>query len=276
MLRGPSPVANRRRHVLVAERLRPHPGDQPVGDLPAHGHQRRLQHGDVDALALPRAGAPHQRRSYGKRRRQSADGVGDGIADPQRRARGVAGDAHDAGEALHDLVIGRIVPQRSVLPEAGNGAVDEAGLQLAQRVIAEPEPLHHSRPEILDDDIGGAQQAAEHLLAGLALEIDGDRTLAGVLGEERRPHQRLVEGGIGAELAREIAHAGRLHLDDLGAQQRELIGSERPCEHIGEIEDANAAEKPAHHPPGFVAQSSAWSFRRAAYRPSARKHRCCW
>src|SRR5580700_8834007 len=60
------------------------------------------------------------------------------------------------------------------------------------------------------------------------------------------PISAVLERGIGAELAGEIARTGRLDLDDLGAQQCELIGPERPCQHIGEIEHANAAEKSAH------------------------------
>src|SRR5262249_108216 len=45
---------------------------------------------------------------------------------------------------------------------------------------------------------------------------------------------------------REIAGVGELDLDDLGAQERELIGTERPRQHIGEIEDADAVEKATH------------------------------
>ena len=48
-----------------------------------------------------------------------------------------------------------------------------------------------------------------------------------------------VQVGVGAELACEVAAAGHLDLDDLGAQQRELVGAERPGEHVRQVEDAD-------------------------------------
>ena len=78
------------------------------------------------------------------------------------------------------------------------------------------------------------------------LQIERDRPLAGVLRQERSAHAAAVELGIGAELAREIAGARRLDLDHLGAELRQLIAAERSGQHIGEVENPQAREKPGH------------------------------
>ena len=55
-----------------------------------------------------------------------------------------------------------------------------------------------------------------------------------------------VQGAVGAELAREVAAVGHLDLDDVGAEQGELVGAERPGENVGEVEDANPCQGSAH------------------------------
>jgi hypothetical protein len=110
-------------------------------------------------------------------------------------------------------------------------------------------------------------------LPAVLLRLMVTERLPAFLGEERGPHQRPVERGICAELAGEIARTGRLDLDDLSAQQRELIGPERPCQHIGEIEHTNAAEKPAHTHVRSVSQNLCVVIprHRAAVNPESRR-----
>ncbi|MNY49082.1 hypothetical protein D3C86_1844750 [compost metagenome] len=50
--------------------------------------------------------------------------------------------------------------------------------------MAKAEPLHHAGPEVLDQHIGAGHELAEHLLAARVLEVERDRALARVLGEE--------------------------------------------------------------------------------------------
>ena len=86
----------------------------------------------------------------------------------------------------------------------------------------------------------------KRLAAPGALEVQRDRALAGVLRQERSAHQAAVELGIGAELAGKIARPRRLDLDHLGAELRQLIAAEWPGQHIGEVENPQASEKPGH------------------------------
>ena len=49
------------------------------------------------------------------------------------------------------------------------------------------------------------------------------------------------ERGIGAELARQVAAVGHLDLDDVGAEQGQLVGAERTGQDVGQVEDADPA-----------------------------------
>jgi hypothetical protein len=109
-----------------------------------------------DALAA--ALAAHQRAGDGEGRRDAADAVGDRIAGAQRRALGVAGDAHHPRQALDDLVVGRRVAHRALLAEARDGAVDEPGLTAFSVLVAKAQPRHHAGAEVLDQHVGALDQ----------------------------------------------------------------------------------------------------------------------
>ncbi|MNL23785.1 hypothetical protein D3C87_1451880 [compost metagenome] len=154
-----------------------------VGDHPAHRGERGFQHRHIEEIALGARGV-RQRRRDGEGRRDAADGVGDRIAHAVRRGFGVAGDAHHARHALDDLVVGGQVRERAVLAEARDRAVDQARIHSLQVFMAKVEPLHHAGPEVLDQHIGAGHELAEDLLAARVLEVERDRALARVLGEE--------------------------------------------------------------------------------------------
>src|SRR6266446_4954128 len=125
MLSGPSPVANVPDGAAVMFSLPSGCGRTPaISQLETCRPMVTSVASSMDtSMNSP---APHQRRRDRKCRGQAADGVGDRIADPQRRGVCVAGHAHDARQPLYDLVIGRIVLERPVLPETRYGAVDKA------------------------------------------------------------------------------------------------------------------------------------------------------
>ena len=73
------------------------------------------------------------------------------------------------------------------------------------------------------------------------------RALAGVLREERHAHVALVQLGVGAELARQVAAIAGLDLDHVGAHVRELVASEGAGEHVGEVQHADALQRCVGH-----------------------------
>jgi len=92
--------------------------------------------------------------------------------------------------------------------------VDQAWVLGAQVRRAEAEPLGGTGGEVLYEDIRPGDQCLDGPLAGIGLQVEGDRLLGPVEPDEVRGHplDRLVI------VAGEVARAGALHLDDPGAQ----------------------------------------------------------
>jgi hypothetical protein len=129
------------------------------------------------------------------------------------------------------------------LAEARNRAINQIRLKVLERFVAQPKTIHYSGTEIFDDYIGGSDQAMKNFVSTLILEIDRQRSLAGILSEEGGAHQMFVELWIGAQLPRQISRFGDFDLDDVGAKLRELVTAKRAREHIGQIQNADAFEK---------------------------------
>src|SRR3546814_1233747 len=112
----------------------------------------------------------------------------------------------------------------SRLAEAGDRAVDEAGMALLQVVVAEPVAREVPDLVVLDQDVAVADQLARQLLALGLGDVDADGALVAVGGE--------VVGALGGVLALRAGHEGRpplagvvalagaLALDHLGAEVR--------------------------------------------------------
>ncbi len=232
-----------RREVVVPHRGRRMAGDEKVRDDPTHRREGAIEHRNVDERALAGGAAADQRARHGECSGNSSDRVGDRITDAKRCAVLVAGDAHDARQALDDLVVRGRVLQRAFLPVPGDRAVDQRRIDLGELLVSQPEATHHAGPEVLDQHVGVADEPSQDVATAIRLQIDRDRLLAAVLCQERRTHQLLVQRRIGAKLARKVPRFGKLQLDDLRAEQAELIGTERSGEDIGEIEHAHARER---------------------------------
>ena len=181
-----------------------------------------------------------------KRRGDSAERIRDRIARAQRSTALVAGDTHRTGQALDDLVVGRRIFHRTVLAEPRDRAIDERWIVLPQLLVAHAEPIHDARAEVLDQHMRGADEPLEHFLPAFGFQVDGDGLLAAVLRQERGAHQLLVERGVGAELAREIALLGHFDLDHFRAQERELVGAERAREHVAQVQHPDSRQRLGH------------------------------
>ena len=132
---------------------------------------------------------------------------------------------------------------RSILPEAGNRAVNETRVACPQHGMVEGEPLHHARPEILDQNVGRRGQAFERCLAVWMLEVQSQGFLARVLREKADPHALRRQRRIGAEVPGQITAAHRLDLDDLGAEVGELVTREGPGQDVRQVEHSYAGQR---------------------------------
>src|SRR4029077_9468206 len=80
---------------------------------------------------------------------------------------------HQPAHALGDLVDARPLGVRPALAEPGNAAVDDARIDLLDRLVIDAEPKFYLRAEILDDDVGLLRQLEEDRLAFLGLQVEG-------------------------------------------------------------------------------------------------------
>ena len=88
---------------------------------------------------------------------QDADGgeeagaqVGERHAGLDRRSAGVAGNRHDAGDALRDEIEAALLARRAGLAVARNRRVDQPRVERRQRRVVEAERGHHAGPVVLD------------------------------------------------------------------------------------------------------------------------------
>src|SRR3989454_5761197 len=88
--------------------------------------------------------------------------VGDGHADLHGRTAVAARRAHDAAHALRDQVVAAAIRVRPRLAEARDRAVDEARVDLAQRLPIHPEAPGHAGPVILDEHVRRRDKPLQH------------------------------------------------------------------------------------------------------------------
>ena len=139
-----------------------------------------------------------------------------------------------------------------------------SGRRATRSSYSSPDVAEHPGREVLDHDVGALDEP-QHELAALGLrEVDGHRPLARVgavergavlhpVGVGRRPH--------GGE-AHAVGPAGRLDLDHVGAERRELVRARGPGPERGEVEHGHAVERQRTAPRGLDASAPSGVARR--------------
>ena len=155
-----------------------------------------------------------------------------------------AGHRHDAGGGLDDMVVGGLRAARPALAERRERGIDQPRIDRRKRLVAEAQRLERAGPVILHEHVGGGDQLFQNFAVLFLLQVERDRALVGALRQERRAHVAAVEFLVGAGAAALVGIVGMLDLDDVGAQHRQLIGRERPGQHMGDVDDANSLEWP--------------------------------
>ena len=215
--------------VRVLVRTVPHhlavdPRDVVVG-------RDRLEHAGLDVLTpsglLPqvegRGDAPHQRRG---------GGVTDALSDDVVGARPgvlVGEHHHSPGLGGHHPVVSLVLRVGAAGTEAGQRGVDQRRMTVTEGVVVNAQPLGDAGAEVLDDHVGMLRQGLGVSLALGGLEVEDDAPLAAV----------PLEGAWGVS---ELFAAGRLDLDDLGAEVRHHHGGDAAGPAAGEVEDGYSIE----------------------------------
>src|SRR5207249_4238958 len=225
---GVQPAARRGAEVVAAtDGVRWAPVEQD--HLRRLVHERGTKEAHVDVLAAARPLAGDERGDGGERTEgaRAVVVVGDHV---QHRGVVPALRRREAGPRLED---GVEAGQRSEGPGravAGDRHVHQPRVQARQVIPADPEPVHDTRAEVLDDDVGAADEVEEYLAARCALQVEYQRALAAVPADEAE------------ELEPERIAARRLDLDDVGAELGEQQRTERTRDEIAEVEDTDPLE----------------------------------
>ena len=119
------------------------------------------------------------------------------------------------------------------MAEAGAGAVDDAGVDLFQHIIAQAELFHGAGTIVLDHHIGLLHHLLENLLGLGILQVQGDAVLAAV--EVGVVNALVIDEGAHAPAV--IALAGLLDLDDRGAHVRHQSPAVGTGQHAGQVQN---------------------------------------
>ena len=104
---------------------------------------------------------------------------------------------------------------------------------------SQPKPMRSSTPgaKFSTSTSQALHQRLEHLLALRILGVEGDRALVVV---QHREIEAVHIRNVAQLAARDVADAGPLHFDHVGAEPGEKLGAGGAGLHVGEIEDADA------------------------------------
>ncbi len=203
---------------------------------------------EIDLDLLPLAGllAPVERGEDAIDHVHGADLVGQPGAGRHRRLVAAPGVGDQPGQALDKHVLSRPVDIGPFLAVAGAGAVDDPRVYGTEILVAVAELGKHARPEVLHHHIGLPGHLHHHPMHLAALEIEGDRPLVAVPGQEVRALRAAHPFGKEGHGAEQIASARPLDLDDVGSHVAQKLSGERPLQQMAEIQDGDAVESLVH------------------------------
>ena len=139
---------------------------------------------------------------------------------------------------LHD--IGKIYTPREIIDKPGKLTDEEFAVIRAH-------PVDGAGPEVLDHDVGAADQLGQQLLAALRLGVEGDAPLVAV---EHREVERVGVRHVAQLAARRVA-LRVLELDHVRAHPGEQLTAGGSRLDMGHVQDADAFE---------CAESCFWAF----------------
>ncbi|MCY1228154.1 hypothetical protein D9M72_404520 [compost metagenome] len=230
----------------------------------------RVEHRDIDMLALAGLVAFHQRGQHAHRAEHAAAEVADRDAAARGARLGRAGDRHAAAHRLHHLVEGRALRVRAGLAEAGDRAGDDARVHRGKRGVVDAQPLGDADAEVVEHHVGLAHEIEKHRLAGRRLEVDAHALLVAVEREVVRAHAvaRIVRVVL-QQAARAFTAAGRLDLDGARAEVGQQHGAVGAGQHVRQVQHGDVFEchvqclrKVGECPSYRRGRASAWNARK--------------
>ena len=186
-------------------------------ELGREQRQRRFVEGELQGAPGAGSLALEQRGEHTERRPDAGAEIDQRDADAYRRSARFARHAHDPRRGLQQRVVARLVAQRAACPERADRAVHESRVARSERGGVQAVLLCRSRPEALDEHVGLVGEAKHDVAPSVVGEVERERALAGVRGEEERafPLDKRRSPGAG------VVAGERLDLHDVGTQCRQ-------------------------------------------------------
>jgi hypothetical protein len=175
---------------------------------------------------------------------RSREGSGQRIADRDAGARGrvgrIARHVAHAAHGLADRAVAGLLRVGPGLSVTGDTDHDEAWIDGAEHVVAQPPLLHRAGAEVLDEDVGPSDEPLDQGLTLRLPGIDLDRLL---VAGDHRPPQRLPMRLLATPFPHGVAGTRLLDLDHLGAEIGQQLRAERPCNELPHLEHAKIGER---------------------------------
>jgi hypothetical protein len=225
----------RRAHLLASV--------QPGGEGHIVGRDQSLEHGDVEPRARTRSRAPPQGGHDGAKGVGSREHVGGLEVGGSRRGQVALLQVHEAGGGVDDVGEGRPLAPRARLAEAGDGAVDEIGLDGGERRVVDAQALGHPGGKILHGHVGLPREIADDVARLRAPEIEPHALLADIDPREIRALIVAARVELEVALAHVVAAPRTLDLDHAGAEVGEEARAVGPGEHAREVEDEEIGKR---------------------------------
>ena len=220
------------------------------GTLPVFKKAARLvrqnRHADVeqchvDMLPCARAVAHFQRGEDGGCGVDAGEHIRQRHTHPLRAAArhavGLAGDAHHAAHGLNHQVVTGAFGIRAVLPETGDGAINQARVERFEAVVIQPIVGQAADFEVFYQNVAVQSHLPNQGLAFRFGDINGDGAFIAVASCEI-----AGVGGVVAlfilqkwwpPVSGVVALCGTLDFDDISPQVRQHLGTPRAGEHAG-------------------------------------------
>ena len=217
---------------------------QVVGDIEGLNAKLTSQQGCVYLLSFTGPLTMQQRNSKAKTHTDRADVVRDGHTSRLGAAVWIAGLAHYAAPSLAEDVHAAAIGIGPVWAIARSPAVNDARVDLTQRLVVAAEPGERGPAHVAHEDVCILDQTVHDLTAALIFEVNTDRALASVETMEVGVERRLR--GDGSAPATKVRRIRTFDLDYIGTE----IGQHRSrvCALLEDrhIQDAYAFEGKNH------------------------------
>src|ERR1700722_7580187 len=209
-----------------------------VAQLDATQVQYPVLHRRQHALAAAAGLALVQGADDAKRQVQAGAAVADLGAGDQWRTVVEAGGGGGSAGALRDVLIHLAVLVRSGA-EALDRGDDHHRVELLDALPGEAHAIECAGREVFHQHIAVLDEFFQNRLAALVLGVERDRTLVVV---QHREVQAVHVRNVAQLLARDVAVAGALHFDDIGAEPGQQLRAGRTRLHVREVEYAHAVQ----------------------------------